>query len=251
MGYVGISSQENYININISILHTFDLETAVYWAVLNSILYQVHKKKKYDDSGYFKLDRKYMAEKTGLDAKKQKQIESILESFGIIDIDHTVKTGNKFRVDIRKMLSIIIQDNIQDTLEQEIKIVKSEPKEKPKKVKLTEEEQIKKKEGIVLGLCKYINEPDSDLYNSYKEWITSMVFNKTITKLQIETFQNALNTYTQDKALKLNLLRVAAVNSYKDLEYVLNKYNSLQSISTSSRTLNQKSAKNLTATEVF
>lgn len=245
MCYIDISSQENHIMINCSIAKTFGLETATYWAVLNSVLFQVQKKNKYDELGFFKLDRKYITDKTTLSAQAQKKIEAQLASFGILAIDPS--SSNRLCVDVSRMLSYISNRDATELLKQSMQITKEEKKvAKAETDPISKAEQKEKKiQGMVKTMTNYLVEIDPDLFEAYRIWIDSMIRSKRLTGIQVQNFEVAINQYAQsNKQLKLDLLRIAAERTYSNLEYVVSVYNSLRSTGVLQQ-VQQKSVSNI------
>ena len=70
MSFISIYDEGRY---NRKLVKLTNLNTAVYWSELLEIIEQVVRKKKFDDDGYFKLDRKYMEDQTGIQTINLKQ----------------------------------------------------------------------------------------------------------------------------------------------------------------------------------
>ena len=63
---IDLLNSYNYLMVNMSAIHIFGLNTAVYCAELLNISKKAYKKKKLIDGVYFEVDRKFIREQTSL-----------------------------------------------------------------------------------------------------------------------------------------------------------------------------------------
>lgn len=205
MPYINAISPDAYGQYNRTLAKQLGLPAAVYASEILDISAQVYKKGKFSADGFWKLDRKYLEDRTTLTPEQQEEVESILVALEILD-----KQGkNQLRFRLDKLFNILSGDV---TISEEQLSVLCE-----KKPKLT------KKEAILLSLKKCINEPDPDLHLAYENWLDVVYEKGVCKKVQIESFINDINNYTTDKATKLAILKVATQAGYKVAEWCFTK----------------------------
>lgn len=212
-----VLSQDNYLNVSIKVLKLFGLKTAIYWAVLSTILTKVKKKSALDESGFFTIDRKFVSTKTSLTPAEQKECEKILAQHGVIaisDID-----VNKISVNAALMLEFIIDVDPKE-------LAKTTGRKAVAKID-AEEKKALKKAGMKETLNRYIKEEDDDIRQAYYSWISAMVDEKSLNSAAIEIFENNVNAYTNDKTTKLKLIELAATYVYKEFAWVEVRYKDL------------------------
>ena len=80
-----ILSTYSYTKFNIRLANIVGLHPAIYLSVVLDALNQAVKKGKVGEDGYFKLDRKYVNEKTTLSTSEQKDCDVILMKAGLLE----------------------------------------------------------------------------------------------------------------------------------------------------------------------
>ena len=93
-----LSTRNCYLSINEKLIQMIGLDTAAYLTVVLDALHQAVKKGKVNDEGYFKLDRKYATERTGLSTTEQKHCDDRLITIGLMKRDS--ETLNLLSVDV-------------------------------------------------------------------------------------------------------------------------------------------------------
>ena len=195
---------------NIKFAHIVGLEAAVYWSALSDALYQVRKKNKFDENGYFKLDRKYVQEKTTLTRGRQLECDQILYLAGLVMIKED--DPDTLCVDTNSYISLIKEDE-----EAVIKTVK----DKVKQIK-NRSAEFTKSTFITQKLKDRIKETDLDLRQGYYDWIDA--FGGTLNAKAVEVFEAGINKYSTKKETKLKLLEIAAVNKLRNVEWAAERY---------------------------
>lgn len=204
-----LSTTYGQTTFNIKLAHILGLKTALYWSVLVDALFQAKKKNKVNEEGYFTLDRKYVFETTTLTTPEQKECEKILGTLGYLENGTKV---NSVRVDVGGIVELIQTDD-----EKRIEQVKTLVS---KIVDVDKDAQ--RVEAMSKNLKSRITETDLDIAEALYGWVDSLegkANGKTV-----ELFQEALNRYTKDKKVKLELIRRATVMGYRDLGWVINAY---------------------------
>jgi hypothetical protein len=196
------------LKLNKRLVKIAGFEVAAYWAELQSILKQVSKKGTADERGFFTLDRDFMERETTLTITKQLKCEESLINMGVVLKDPD--NPNRLCISVQGMVEVITDE---DT----------------KKLKKTsvvkKDEKAAKVAGIKANMKKAILESDSELRTAYERWIDGMIdaANCKFTKAVVQLFEKTVTEYTNDRALRLKIIEIATVNSYKDATWAINR----------------------------
>lgn len=197
------------LRLNKKLIKIAGFEVAAYWAELQSILKQVVKKQTADELGFFILDREYVERETTLSISKQLKCDEKLMSLGVLLIDHT--NPNRIAIAVNGMVAVITDE---DTT-------------KLKKTKaIRKDEKAAKIAGMKLTMKKAILETDPELRAAYESWIEGMIDaqNCRFTKAVVQLFEKTVTEFSSDKADRLEVIKIATVNSYKDAEWAINRF---------------------------
>ena len=197
------------LRLNKKLVKLTNFELAAYWAELQSILKQVVKKGTADEKGFFTLDREFMERETTLNLNKQLKCDEKLITMGVVLKDPD--NPNRLAISVENMIEIITDEDTK-------KLKKSSKSTK-------EEAKVAKVEGIKNTLKRAILETDIELRAAYERWVDGMVDaqNCRFTKAVIQLFEKTVNEHTQDKNLRLKIIEIATINSYRDATWAINK----------------------------
>lgn len=197
------------LRLNKRLIKLTNFEVAAYWAELQSILKQVVKKGTADERGFFTLDRDFMERETTLNLNKQLKCDEKLITMGVVLKDPD--NPNRLAISVENMIEIITDEDTK-------KLKKSSKSTK-------EEAKVAKVEGIKNTLKRAILETDIDLRAAYERWVEGMVDaqNCRFTKAVIQLFEKTVTEYTNDRSLRLKIIEIATVNSYRDATWAINK----------------------------
>jgi hypothetical protein len=196
------------LRLNKKLVKLAGFEVAAYWAELQSILKQVVKKGTADEHGFFTLDRDFMERETTLTVTKQLKCDDILFNLGVLLKD--LSDPNRISIAVNGMVAVIADE---DTT-------------KLKKTgKTTADAKAAKIAGIKATMKKAILEDDLELRAAYERWVDGMVDaqNCRFTKAVVQLFEKTVTGYTTDKTLRLKIIEIATVNSYKDATWAINR----------------------------
>ena len=196
------------LRLNKNLIKITNFEVAAYWAELQSILKQVVKKGTADERGFFTLDRDFMTRETTLSLAKQLKCDETLVSMGVAMKDP--ENPNRLAISVETMVEIITNEDTK----------------KLKKTKATkQDEKAAKIAGIKATMKKAILETDVELRAAYERWVDGMVDaqNCKFTKAVVQLFEKTVTEYTQDKALRLKIIEIATVNSYRDATWAISR----------------------------
>ncbi len=218
MAYVDLMSPDAYGQYNIKLATLTSLPAAVYFSCILKISERVKTKARFDNEGFFRLDRKYVENKTTLIEEDQLECDNELANLGILGYDPDDR--NRIRVDLETASAVIIDDAIKPnkTLKKKIgesKLQTAERKKLGQKITMTK---------IATGI-----DPDPDLSTYYEGWVDAVYANPKgksfLTKLVIQTFISAINKYAKDnKQIKTDLLLLAAKTGYQEADWVISLY---------------------------
>jgi chemotaxis regulatin CheY-phosphate phosphatase CheZ len=87
------------------------------------------------------------------------------------------------------------------------------------------DEKAAKIAGIKANMKKALLETDVDLRYAYERWIDGMIdaANCRFTKAVVQLFEKTVTEHTSDKNLRLKIIEIATVNSYKDATWAINR----------------------------
>ena len=196
------------IRLNKKLVKLAGFEVAAYWAELQSILKQVVKKHTMDEQGFFILDRDFVERETTLTVARQLKCDEKLISMGVLVKDP--ENPNRICISVHGIVEVI-------TNEDTSKLKKTG--------KTTADVKAAKIAGIKATMKKAIIEDNLELRAAYERWIDGMVDaqNCKFTKAVVQLFEKTVTQYTNDRALRLKIIEIATVNSYKDATWSINR----------------------------
>jgi len=196
------------LRLNKRLVKLAGFEVAAYWAELQSILKQVSKKGTADEHGFFTLDRDFMERETTLTLTKQLKCEEKLITMGVVLKDPD--NPNRLCISVQGMVEVI-------TDEDTTKLKKTSAVKK--------DEKAAKLAGIKATMKKAILETDVEIRAAYERWVDGMIdaANCKFTKAVVQLFEKTVTGYTNDKALRLKIIEIATINSYRDATWAINK----------------------------
>ena len=212
---IDLMSQYNYINVSVKLIEVLGLQTAVYWSELMCVYARVINKK-YDETvasnGFFDLDREYMSKRTGLTEPEQLLCDKSLIAIGAMCADQSDK--NRISLDLRVMESVMTQDDPKE-LEKLAKLAKK----KRSDAKATKQELIKR------NLKSTVVEPDKEVAAAIFDWIDAIYeAGNFLTKPAVEAFVKTIDGFSDRKEVKLKVIELAMIHSYKDAAWAINMY---------------------------
>ena len=196
------------LKLNKRLVRIAGFEVAAYWAELQSILKQVVKKQTMDERGFFPLDRAYVERETTLTVSKQLKAEETLIKLGVFLRD--TEDPNKISIAVNGMVSLI-------TDEDTTKLKKGG--------KTSADEKAAKISGMKATMKKAIVETDPEIRAAYERWVDGMIdaANCRFTKAVVQLFEKTVSEYSTNKAIRLKIIEIATVNSYRDATWAINK----------------------------
>lgn len=215
--WTDIMSTDNNMTINRTAAKMFGLTTAVYISELCNILVKVRAKKTYDQSGFFKLDRRYVKERTTLGSAEQREAEQILVNAGCMMKRDDPE--NCICVDMQALVGLITGCDVKD-----MKLVVSAAKEdmKAKKQESRTEAAAKKKEAIVANMMRVANEESDLVKQALENWIMQML-KVGRGKFTLETFKIGISVISKySDSDKKKILDTAVANGWSNLEWIVN-----------------------------
>lgn len=196
------------LHLNKRLVKIAGFEVAAYWAELQSILKQVVKKQTMDEHGFFTLDREFVERETTLTINKQLKCDDKLMSLGVMLKD--MENPNRIAIAVNGMVAVI-------TDEDTTKLKKTSAVKK--------DEKAAKIAGIKANMKKALLETDLEIRAAYERWIDGMIDaqNCRFTKAVVQLFEKTVTEYTTDKNMRLKVIEIATVNSYKDATWAINR----------------------------
>ena len=233
---IDILASDNYFQINKKLAFVFGIAEAVYLTELFNICKKAFNKKTFNpDTGEFKLDRKYIQKQTTIKPSQQSVYDQKFQECGILEVN--AENIDVIKMDTAKVVSIITCEDIKALTEMV-----------PASKQLTEAKKESKRNGIIQMLKNTFTEQDPDVKQALENWV-EVVYDKGICKkVQVLNFESQLNSYTQDKEAKLDLLNICINQGYKLLDWAIQIYERKQS---AVRTTKQKQSQGLDTNNTF
>ncbi len=205
-----LSVQHSYLNINVKLIQILGLDTAAYLTTVLDALHQAVKKNKVDDKGFFRIDRKYVNEKTGLATSEQKQCDERLMSISLLMRD--ADKAELISIDVGAIMKLIQEDDSKLTDKIKLNLAK---------LKKTEKEALKK-EQYNRYLKSLVKTTDFEVRDAFFVWIDAM--DGSLTKATVPVAESAIDAYTTVKAIKIKLLEIMASNGWRDTTWAIKRY---------------------------
>lgn len=210
---IDLLSEYNYARYNIKIANLINLESAIYISELINIFDKATIKNKVEE-GFFVVNRSYIKSRTTFENSKQLEIDEALIKLNIIEKNS--KNSLHLNLDVLSSMMSIEDDA-------SIKNIKKILKENSKSSipKLT------KTESIINNLKNFVNVENDELRIAYYDWIAGVYANPKgflsgkavqIAQQKVDAFAN----HDLDKAIQL--LNIAALNGYRDIDWAIEKY---------------------------
>jgi hypothetical protein len=199
------------LKLNKKLVKIAGFEVAAYWSELQSILKQVVKKQTMDEKGFFPLDRNYVEKETTLTVSRQLKAEEALIKLGVLL--RNPEDPNRIAIAVNGMVAVI-------TDEDTTKLKKGG--------KTSADEKEAKISGMKATMKRAILETDPEVRAAYERWVDGMIdaANCRFTKAVVQVFEKTVTEYTDNKTLRLKIIEIATVNSYKDATWAINKIDS-------------------------
>ena len=225
------------LRLNKRLVKIAGFEVAAYWAELQSILKQVVKKQTADERGFFTLDRSYVERETTLTLNKQLKCEAKLVELGVVAQDPS--DPNRIAISVSSMVEVITDEDTK-------KLKKSSRSAQV-------EAKAAKVEGIKTNMKRALAENDPELRAAYERWVDGMVDaqNCRFTHSVVQIFEDTVTQYTHDKALRLKIIEVATINSWKDATWAINRVTNPGSFKQTATKLPEQKICTGVSTEVF
>jgi hypothetical protein len=214
-------TSDNYISFNIKAAHILGLTGAIYCSELINIYNKATKKSKLTEDGFFKIDRKYIADRTTIPIEDQLVID--LNWIKLSLMEKKSDNPDVIKIDFQLLISILADKDIEllDDVKKKLAI------KSPRGVKETKRQAIcnNLKNGIVCS--------NYELLTALRDWVDAIFSNPTgyLSKKSIEIFQQTLNNYTKgDLDLALSIVKIAISNGYKDCSWAISIYEKSEQI---------------------
>lgn len=224
------------LRLNKRLIKIAGFDVAAYWAELQSILKQVVKKQTADEFGFFTLDRDYVERETTLTLAKQLKCEAKLIDMGVMAKDPD--NPNRITIGVNSMIELITDEDTK----------------KLKKTKaVNDAAKTAKLEGMKLNMKKALVETDQELRAAYELWIDGMIDaqNCRFTRAVVQLFEQTVSSYTNDKSIRLKIIEIATVNSYRDATWAINKLPAQLRMTISQKVMDQKVCAGVSTDVVF
>lgn len=207
---IELLSMSNYVHFNVKLAHIIGLNSAIYLSQIMDINEKAIRKEK-TEKNFFTIDREYIAKRTTISEKEQKEIENNLIKIGVLE--RSTDNSDTILLNITVLTSILMSPD-----EELIRDISSLSKPKQKRSKA---------EAIKDTLKQNIVTVNTELRTAYFSWIDA-VYEKDgfMTKQAVVAAQARIDEFSNrnlDVALKV--LEIASINAYRDITWAINTYN--------------------------
>lgn len=208
---IDLLSTSNYVSFNSKLAEILGLHAAIYVSEIMNINEKALRKDKVTED-FFVLDRGYLEKRTTIKKSEQLDIEENLCKLGVLTRGETTETLN-LNISMLATLMMGVDDELLD------KAKKLKKKKSPSK--LSKEEQIKE------NLYKSITTTNAELVKAYKDWIDSVILKHgCISAVCIRAAEREIDKASgRNLDVALQILEIAAINCYRDVQWAIKKYN--------------------------
>ena len=213
---IELLSTANYVSYNIKLAELLGLHSAIYLSELMNINDKAIRKQTLKDSALM-LDRDYITKRTTLTVEEQIDIDTNLSKIGVIEQDEEDANCIVLNINVLTTLMMEADESLLGAV-QRISKVKAKPKSTGKMTKADKERET---------LKSYIVSTNIELVEAYSDWIDA-VHSKLgwMSKKAVETGQKVVDEFAnRDLDLALELIGIASMHGYRDMQWAVNKYN--------------------------
>lgn len=207
---IELLSTSNYVSFNTRLAQILGLHSAIYLSQLMDINEKAIRKNKVDGA-FFTVDRAYVAKRTTIDEKEQKEIEKNLLKIGVLERSKT--DPNTIQLNITTLTSIIMSPD-----EDLVKDITQTVQEKTR--------ASTKQKQIVKQLRERVVTLNPELQSAYYCWIDSVIEKQGwMTAASVTNAQRAIDNFSnRNLDLALKILEIAQNSGYRDIQWAINAY---------------------------
>jgi hypothetical protein len=208
---IELLSTSNYVSYNTKVAELLGLHQAIYLSELMSINDKAIRKDKISESSFI-LDREYIQKRTTLSVDEQLSIEENLIKLGIVEKPNNDKNCIILNINVLATLMMSPDEELLDSVK---KLNKVKTKSKTTKA-----------EAIRQNLKNSITATNIELIEAYSEWIDAVYAKEGwMSKKAIMLGQSVVDEFSKrDLDVALQLLSIAAMHGYRDMNWAVNKY---------------------------
>lgn len=201
-------STDIYVSYNSYLAQIVGLHASIYISELININRKAIKKEKLIED-YFRVDRQYIEERTTLKRQEQWDLDKSLSDIDIISIG---EDKDLLKVNMDSLTGVMLEKDKKIISEASNIVKRGRPS---------------KKETIIRNLKSYIKVSNSELYEAYSSWIDSVMEKQGwMSKDAVIEGQKIIDAFcNRDLDLALDLLKIASIGGYRDINWAINDYN--------------------------
>lgn len=214
---IDIISTNNMQSYNVWLAHKIGLNNAIYLNILIETNFKAIKINDLFNGDYFLVDREYVEERTTFNPSEQLKMEDALISMGILTRLEE-KICVKLNLDVITGLATTNDEAVLNSFE---------------KVKNSASKEDKTSYILRAVKCKINPRYPAVIKEGLSNWLDAIASRfGFVNSTMIESAQNILEPIIYSDLHKAEeIIRICTVNGYKDMEWGINKYNSLQKVS--------------------
>lgn len=216
-------SLENNISYNIQIARVFGLYSAVFISFLITEQTKSITANTLQNNKYFMLSRKEIEDKTTLDDNKQNEIEENLIACNVLERFPVTNSSLKsyYYLNEQLLLNILSTSNADQINE----VLKKSSIKKKELMQIEKPERISKRQIVIQALKNNVKEKDNELRQLFIDWIDAIYSGSGyLSKQGLQITEDELSKYCSDKKIKIEVLKIAIKNSYKDITFAINNF---------------------------
>ena len=208
---VDLLSMDNYVSYNIKLAEIIGLHPAIYISELLNINEKAVRKDKLNEDA-FTVCRDYITKRTSLSKDEQKQIDELLLSVGVLKVSDD--NPDSLTLDLTVLTALISAEPVALSKLEDIIKKAAKPKKRTKA------------EAIVDNLKALIETSNEELKTAYREWIDAVYAKQGwMSAKSVTVGQKTVDNYANHNLdLALQILEIAAMNAYRDIQWAINAY---------------------------
>ena len=208
---VDLLSMDNYISYNIKLAEILGLHAAIYISELLNINEKAVRKDKITDDT-FTVCRDYITKRTTLSKDEQKDIDQMLLGIGVLKVSDS--NQDCLTLDLTVLTALISAEPVALQKLEDIIKKSSKPRKRTKA------------EAIIDNLKGLVTTSNDELKVAYYDWIDA-VYSKQgwMSAKSVTVGQKTVDNYSNHNLdLALQILEIAAMNAYRDIQWAINAY---------------------------
>ena len=219
--YVDVLDQNNYLQINLSLIKVLGLKGAAYATELFSIVKKAATKDKMFGDDAIRINRTYIESRIQVTTEEQYTFDTAWSNLNLVAINN--KDKDIIAVNVPGFIELISGKSLSAA---DFESVKNSIDNKKAKKKSQAKEKETKKARIIENLCNHIKVSDETLLEKLQNWVSTLISVDKLLNVQIvEQFVSDLLTYAgNDITVACKIVHIATCQGWNNCDWAISSY---------------------------